>query len=132
MDIHCVICSTYSPEKTTSLLWNAGIHVHIVDNTLHKFVIVSNRHKLYVYICTLTPFMESFIRVMHYHNYACAILYDAHSRISSQRCKNWVRVLMDRPTQPSISLISRRPVETMLPHFHSIRSWLNRLVTRSL
>lgn len=132
MDIHCVICSALSPEKTTSLLWHAGIHVHVVDDMIHKFVLVTNNTKIYIYVCTLTPLMESFIRCIHYHNYACAILHDADSTISRQRCQNWVRVLTDRPTPPHISLISRTGKPTLLPHFHSIRTWLNRLVASAL
>ena len=128
MEIHCVICSTLSAEATTTRLWHAGIHIHVVDDTLHKFVV---NQRIYVYVCTATPFMESFLQNIHYHNYACAILYDSTSTISRQRCQNWVRVLMDRPTPPSISLVSRGGGPTMLPHFNSIRSWLNRLVARS-
>ena len=111
------------------MLWHAGIHIHVVDDTLHKFVV---NQRIYVYVCTATPLMESFLRGIHYHNYACAILYDSTSTISRQRCQNWIRVLMDRPTPPAISLVSREGGGTMLPHFNSIRGWLNRLVARSL
>ena len=81
--IHCVICSTLSAEATTTMLWHAGIHIHVVDDTLHKFVV---NQRIYVYVCTATPLMESFLRGIHYHNYACAILYDSTSTISRQRC----------------------------------------------
>lgn len=132
MDIHCVICSVLSPEQTTSTLWNAGIHVHVVDDTLHKFVIRSNQNRIYIYVCTFTPLMQSFIPCIHYHTYACGVLYDAASKISQQRCQAWVRTLMDRPTPPNVSLISGTMSETMLPTFHSVRTWLNRVVTSAL
>ena len=127
MDIHCVIISTLSASETTTILWNAGIHVHVVDDTLQKFVLPP----IHVYVCTLSPLTERFLPVLHYHNYYAAILYSAGSAISILRAQMCVRMLRDRPTPPCISLITRKPADTMLTNFRSVRAWLNRIRARS-
>ena len=124
MDIHCFVCSTLSPSQTTSMLWNAGIHVHVVDNTMHKFVLQRNKTTVYVYVCTFTPLMVYFLMSMNYHNYATAILFDAESILSRLRKNSFAEVLQNRPKPPHISFISTRG--------YNIRTWLGHLITRTL
>lgn len=130
MDIHCVIVSTLSASETTSILWNAGIHVHVVDDTLHKFVI-QGRKTIHIYVCLLSPLMERFLPVLHYHNYYAAVLYSASSAISILRAQMTVRTLRDRPNPPCISLITRQPADTLLINFRSVSAWLNRIRARA-
>lgn len=131
MDVHCLILSTLSATDTTSKLWNAGIHVHVINDTLHKFVL-QGKKTIHIYICTISPLMEAFLPVLHYHTYHAGVLYDASSAVSILRAQMCIRALTNRPIPPKVSLISQKPAETLLTNFRSIRGWLNRVRASTL
>lgn len=106
MDVHLTLLSALSADATTSILWNHGFHVHVVDDSVQMAVRRERNKVIRLYVCTLSPLTIHFIRALNYHAYAVGILYDSTSRISRARAKVWHDAQRARRSAPSISFIS--------------------------